>query len=211
MKVKIGKYVSWIGPYQIADKIIFWQDKYNDECKWANRAYALGTWLANDKDGNDSALTKFCTWASKLRKRQEYVHIDEYDVWNLNNTLGLIALPLLIKLKEVKQGFALIADEDVPEAMRSTAAPTREHEWDWDSNAEARYTWFLDELIWAFTALTDDEADSKFYEHAEKIPGEDFMDTIRRMKVDREGLDAFHKRKAHAFLMFGKYYESLWD
>jgi len=29
MKVYIGPYVDWIGPYQIAEKILFWIPKYD--------------------------------------------------------------------------------------------------------------------------------------------------------------------------------------
>ena len=29
MKVKIGKYINWIGPYQIVDAIFFWIKKPN--------------------------------------------------------------------------------------------------------------------------------------------------------------------------------------
>ena len=30
MKVYIGPYTNWVGPYQIAEKILFWMDRYED-------------------------------------------------------------------------------------------------------------------------------------------------------------------------------------
>jgi hypothetical protein len=209
MKVKIGPYTTWVGPFQIAEKLIFWADKY--ECTpWGERQHRLGTWLAKDKNGDDSWLMKFCNWIHSCKKRQEYVHIDNYDVWNMDSTLHLIIGPMFKKLKEVKNGFGMIADEDVPEALRSTNAPAKENEWDWDDLAEKRYEWLLDEMIWAFCA-DHDEAQHKFYDHGEKIKGEDLMASIARMKVDREGLDAYNKRLENAYRLFGKYYQTFWD
>jgi hypothetical protein len=31
------------------------------------------------------------------------------------------------------------------------------------------------------------------------------------MKVDRAGLEAYQKRMANGFRLFGKYYQGLWD
>lgn len=209
MKVKIGPYTTWIGPYQIAEKLIWWADKY--ECTpWGERQYALGEWLAKDKNGDDSLLMRFCTWINGFKKRQEYVHIDDYDVWSMDETLRIIIGPMFKKLKSVKHGFGMIADEDVPEQLQSIYAQPKENEWDWDNLAEARYEWLLNEMIWAFT--TDhDTAQNQFYDHGEPIKGEDFMDSVRRMKVDREGLDAYNKRLSKAYQLFGKYYQTFWD
>ena len=30
MKVTIGKYVDWFGPFQLAEKLLFWMDKDDD-------------------------------------------------------------------------------------------------------------------------------------------------------------------------------------
>lgn len=209
MKVKIGPYTNWIGPYQIAEKLIWWADKYT-ETPWGERQYALGKWLAEDKHGDDSWLLKFCTWINKFKKRQEYVHIDNYDVWNMDSTLRLIIGPMFKRLKDVKQGYAFVKDEDAPEHLRSTNAPPKEHEWDWDALADARYDWLLDEMIWAFT--TDhDEAQHKFYDHSQVDKKADLNEQIANMKVDREGLDAYNKRVANAYQLFGKYYQTFWD
>jgi len=209
MKVKLGPYTNWIGPYQIAEKLMFWADKYSDD-----RVHKLGTWLSENRDGTDSWLTKACNWVHKHKRRQEYVKIDRYDHWNVDHTLSLIIAPLLIELKKHKQGSGYIHDCDVPEHLRSTAPGARdgcENTWDTDANLHKRYEWFLDELIWAFTQHKSDDETDKFYDHGEKVPGEDLMQSIGRIKVDYPGLEAHNARKQHAFQMFGKYYETLWD
>lgn len=209
MHVKIGPYTNWIGPYQIAEMIFFWVDKH-DESPMADRVHKFGEWLANDKNGDDSYLTKFCNWIHSFKKRQEYIKLDYYDHWSVDHTLALIIAPLLIQLKSKKQGFGFIDDEDVPEQLQSKYG-IKENEWDWDSLAEKRYEWFLDELIWAFTQHNLEDETAKFYDHGEKIKGESLMDSVHRIKVDHVGLDAHNKRKEHAFKMFGKYYQTLWD
>jgi len=213
MKVVIGPYKSWIGPYQIADKIFFWQDKYSDTCKWADRAHKFGTWLSENKDGSDSTLLKICQWIESKRRRQVYVRIDKYDTWSMDHTLAYIILPMLKQLQATKHGSPNVDDLDVPEPMRSTAPGARdrcEEPWDLDEHFHERWEYVLGEMIWAFEQQ-DNDGDSQFYDHGEKIAGEDFMESVKRMKVDEVGLKAWQARKANGFRLFGKYYEALWD
>ena len=213
MKVIIGPYKNWIGPYQIADAIFFWQDKYNDDCVWADRAHKFGTWLSENRDGSDSTLLKFCQWIESKRRRQVYVRIDKYDTWSMDHTLAYIILPMLKQLKATKHGAPNVDDEDVPEPMRSTAPGARdrcEEPWDLDEHFFDRWDYVLDEMIWAFEQQ-DNDGDAQFFDHGEKIAGESLEDSIGRLKVDQEGLKAWQKRKANGFRLFGKYYEALWD
>jgi hypothetical protein len=211
MKATIGPYKNWTGPYQIADMIFFWQDKYSDTCVWAERAHKLGTWLARDRNGNDSTLMKLCNWIQSKRVRKIHVHIDHYDVWGLDSTLALIALPMLKQLQAAKNGAPFTDDSDVPDELKSTSAPAKESEYDTDANHFKRWDWIMGEMIWAFEQKVDDNADSQFYDHGVAVPNEDLMESIKRMKVDREGLEAWQARKSNGFRLFGKYYENLWD
>ena len=43
MKVKIGPYKDFFGPYQIAEKILFWKNKYEDDS-----VHNLGVWLSGE-------------------------------------------------------------------------------------------------------------------------------------------------------------------
>jgi hypothetical protein len=214
MKVNIGPYKSWTGPYQLADMVFFWQDKYSDTCLWAQRAHKLGTWLAHDKHGNDSYLMKLCNWIQSKRTRKISVKIDYYDTWGMDSTLGLIVLPMLKQLHATNHGAPFVDDSDVPEHLRSIAPGARdgcEFEWDTDANHFLRWDWVLSEMIWAFEQKVNDESESQFYDHGEPIAGENVMESIKRVKIDYDGLQAWQARKTNGFRLFGKYYENLWD
>jgi hypothetical protein len=215
MKVVIGPYKSWIGPYQIANALCFWVKPIKDEYGMPTKpdwVHDFGTWLSGGKNG-ESWLLKLCQWAESKRKRQVYVRIDRYDTWSMDHTLAYIILPMLKQLKTDKHGAPNVDDEDVPAPLRSTAPGAKdraENDWDLDEHHFSRWDYVLDEMIWAFEQQADD-ADANFYDHGEKIAGEDLMDSVRRMKVDEVGLKAWHERKANGYRLFGKYYEALWD
>ena len=211
MKVVIGPYRNWIGPYQIADAIFFWQDKYSATCKWASRAHKLGDWLALDKNGDPSYLARFCEWVHSKKKRKVDIRLDKYDSWGADTTIALITLPILKQLKTTKHGSGFIEDVDVPEHLRSTSAPFKEDTNDHDDNFHKRYEWFLNEVIWVLSCVASDDDTDKYYDHGVPVKGESLMESIGRIKVDREGLEAHIARKQHALMMFGKYFETLWD
>lgn len=206
MKVVIGPYINWIGPYQIAEKILFWMDKYEDD-----RVHNLGTWLAEDKDGNDSWLTRVCQWIYSKRRRQVYVRIDNYDVWNMDNTLAHIILPMLKRLKQVKHGAPKVDDFDCPQHLWSSNAKPRENEYDIDEHWFARWDYVLDEMIWAFSQEIDDNDTEKFFDHTKVDEKADLMDQVGQITIDHDGLNHHEHRKAMAFRLFGKYYQALWD
>jgi hypothetical protein len=91
-----------------------------------------------------------------------------------------------------------VEDEDVPEHLRSTSAPALTEEqlatgWP-DDNGAFRWEWVLDEMVWAFEQM-DPEADDHFFVG----------------KFDRDGYDAWQERKTRGFVLFGKYFQALWD
>ena len=214
MKVNIGPYTNWIGPYQIASALIFWADNYNENDKWADRAYRFGTWLSENRDGSHTTLRKVCEWIESKRSRHVYVRIDKYDTWGMDHTLALITLPMLKQLKAAKHGAPFVDDADVPAPLRSTAPGAKdrcEEDYDLDEHFHESWDWVLDEMIWAFEQKLDGNSESKFYDHGTKVAGESLEDSISRIKVDYEGLNAHNARKSNAFRLFGKYYEALWD
>lgn len=217
MKVYIGPHRNWIGPYQIAEMLCFWARPIKDEHGFKMQpewVHHFGTWLAEDKDGNNTWLTKFCEWVQSKRKRTEWVHIDNYDVWGMDHTLALIILPMLLRLQTRKQGYGMIDDKDVPKDYRSTVPGARRglNSGDWDRNAEARYAWMLNELIWTFEQLCDEsDGESQFYDHTESSKEKDLNKSIYKLKVDRVGLELHHKRIENGLRLFGKYFRTLWD
>lgn len=212
MKVYIGKYLNWVGPYQLVDKIFFWHEKYPPkelEARWDYKLHdCMGDWLAK------TWVANFCQWVHSKKKRTEIVHIDYYDVWSMDRTLSLIVVPMLKRLKEVKNGAPFIDDEDVPANLRSTtksAQKKKKNPWDTDGNHFKRFDWVLDEMIWAHEQIIDDDGEDKFYDHTEAEKESDFTKSISKIKVDRKGLKAYHDRINNGLRLFGKYYRALWD
>lgn len=224
MKVKIGPYPNWWGPYQIAEALCWWAKPVAGEYGIKSKpdwVHEFGTWLAENRDGSDSWITKTCRWIQDKRKRHIYVKIDRYDAWSADHTLSLIALPLLEKLRETKHGSPLVDDSDVPEGMglRSTEAPPTENAWDTDANFHDRWAWVLDEIIWAHRqeALGDPDQEA-CWQH--DVPDANWPFPSKRTGIEKllghitcddVALAAFTARKQNGFRLFGKYYQSLWD
>ena len=117
MKVKIGPYKNWVGPYQIADALCWWAKPVVDEYGMKSKpdwVHDFGTWLAENRDGSDSWITRACQWVESKKSRQIYVKIDRWDTWGMDHTLALIVLPMLRQLQTTKHGAPYGADEDVP-------------------------------------------------------------------------------------------------
>jgi hypothetical protein len=199
MKVYLGPYKNWIGPYQIADAVFFWidrrgifADKDPRHDRWDYKAAdAFGDWLA------DTWVTKFCEWVQSKRARKCRIHIDEYDTWSMDHTLSMIILPMLEQLKETKHGSPVVDDEDVPEELRSTAAPELTEEQksygETDANFFKRWDWVMDEMIFAHASQFNDWED-EYYDRKD-------YDVLRVIKA----------RIANGYTLFGKYYQGLWD
>ena len=213
MKVYIGRYLNFWGPYQIVDAVFFWQEKYPDE-KLAQRwdyqlSDRLGKWLASV-----DWVVNFCNWIYEKRKRTEYVKIDSYDVWSMDSTLSTIVVPMLKQLKKVKHGAPHVDLADVPKHLHPTKAQQKKLNsmGNTDPLFFKRFDWVLDEMIWAHEQIISDDGDSQFYDHsAANDPKDDFNTQIDKIKVDRKGLEAYHKRIDNGLRLFGKYYRSLWD
>jgi hypothetical protein len=156
----------------------------------------------------------------KYRKQKIKVRIDDYDTWNMDHTLAHIILPMLRQLKETKHGSPSVDDEDVPEHLRSTAAPPKKNEWDTDENFFKRWDYVLDEMIYTFECEVDDNWDSQFHSGNIdfKFIKEETGDMHRLEKgpndthvFDEDSYTQAMNRRNKAMLLFGKYYHSLWD
>ena len=109
MKVKLGNYLTYWGPYQIAELLMFWEPRYSV------RAHEFGKWLAGDE--HETWLSKVCQWIYSKRKRTVKIKLDRWDTWNMDDTLSLIILPLLKQLQRDQHGSAIVDPEDVPEDL----------------------------------------------------------------------------------------------
>lgn len=231
MRVKIGPYKNWVGPYQIAEMLCFWVKKEKDEYgipRSPNWVFEFGTWLSGGED-KDSWLHKFCLWVESKRKRNIKIKIDRWDTWGMDNTLAYIILPMLKQLQATKHGAPFVDDEDVPEKLRSTNADPKENEWDTDSNHFLRWDWIMDEMIFAFECELDDSWQEEFRsgEHdtiwlpvdkdGNEVPEEDAKlfqmadGPNNTYKCDYEAMKVVETRIQNGFRLFGKYYSGLWD
>jgi hypothetical protein len=234
MKVYIGPFKNWVGPYQIAEALCFWvkdvEGEYGIKSK-PDWVHDFGTWLAGGEE-KDSWLMKLCSWIDSKRKRTIKVRIDHYDTWNMDGTLAYIILPMLKQLQATKHGSPLVEDEDVPEGLglRSTEAPPKENEWDTDENTHKRWEWVLAEIIWAFEQLhNDNDWESQYHtgvhdlvwkpvdKEGNEVPKEEAK--LYQMEkgpkdtheFDVKGYTAHSKRIDKGLILFGKYYRGLWD
>ena len=217
MKVKIGKYKDWwVGPYQICNTL-----KYFGVSK--DTCFELGEKLEK------TWVSDVCQWIydnNPLRKRKIKVKIDYYDTWCMSHTLGLIILPMLKQLQETKHGSPYVDDKDVPEHLRSTAAPPKEDENDVDNNHHLRWDWVLNEMIWAFEQIVDEDSDDQFYtgeiEHTWTLLNPEEPDKEKHLyesvrgpndtsHFDKEGFIKHHERKQNGLRLFGTYFSALWD
>jgi hypothetical protein len=230
LKVYIGPYRSWIGPYQIAEALCFWAPTVTDEYGIKNKpgwVHDFGSWLAGGDD-NNSQLMKLCQWIESKRTRKIRVKIDRWDTWSMDHTLSYIILPMLRQLNETKHGAPGTDDEDVPDHLRSTSAAPKENEWDTDSNHFLRWDWIMAEMIFAFECQLDDTWEEKYWtgewgkpdfikgekEYPNPVTGE--MESTYQInsgtrKCDWDGLKKEQERIANGFRLFGKYYQALWD
>ena len=145
MKVYINKYKDhWISPYTILDYVFFWTDWSKCSRKWTltdtleDEAKRLEGGKGSYIEHPDwiepwadrlTPVSKAIQWVWDLVDRKiDYVKIDYWDTWSMDHTLGHIALPMLKQLKATKHGSPFVDDEDVPEHLRSTAAPPKEND-----------------------------------------------------------------------------------
>jgi hypothetical protein len=140
-----------------------------------------------------SHIIKF-VW-EKVDRKIDYVKIDRWDTWSMDSTLTKIILPMLKQLKDDKCGSPNVEDEDVPEYLRSHMAQPKEYEWDADDLWHMRWQWVIDEMIFAFEKLNEDDWEQEFYKNKE---------------WDKEGWIKTNNRIQNGLTLFGKYFRALW-
>jgi len=119
----------------------------------------------------------------RFKDQRVNIRIDNYDVWSMDDTLALIILPMLKKLKEQKHGSAYVDNDDVPPELQHPVTDDPGH----DGLVEKRWDYVLGEMIWAFEHKVE-----RAYSYSD-----DYKERQKRMD--------------NGFRLFGKYYEGLWD
>ena len=245
MKIFISGYRDhWISPYTMLDYAFFWTD-WSKCSRWTVEQSLEDS--ARVSRGEKSQYVEHPAWVERwsdwltpvsrgimwvldrVHPAIKYVKIDRYDTWSMDRTLADIVLPMLKQLKKDKHGAPFVDDEDVPEHLRSTAAPPKENEYDTDAHHFARWDWVMDEMIFAFECKVDDSWEDAFREgehdllwipvdrEGNEVPkGEHKYYQMAHgpkdtYKCDYDGMRVVQARITNGFRLFGKYYEGLWD
>lgn len=119
-----------------------------------------------------------------IQERVILVKIDYHDVFSMDHTLSYIIHAMLLQLKVQKHGAPSVDDDDVPDEIRSYQDHS-DHDnnfGDVDKFFFKRWDYVLDEMIFAFNAIKEDQDDKEYSERVQN------------------GLN-----------LFAKYYFSLWD
>ena len=146
------------------------------------------------------------------------VKIHNYDTWSMDTTLAHIIIPMLYQLAKTKHGSALVDDEDVPEALRSS-------EGEGELMVHDRWDWVMSEMIFAFESkVKDDDWREQFYSGEHDFYSEPVLSAKGEIigyemkkgpndtfEFDSEGMKAYQDRITNGFRLFGRYYEGLWD
>lgn len=186
MKVYIGPYKNWFGPYQLAEKLCFWAKPEKDEYGFPKKpdwVHNFGEWLAHgnvepeqevgtvsswDRDRPTTWLYKFLLWIDSHKKRKTRIRIDKWDTWGMDSTLALMILPMLKQLKETKHGSPPVDMNDVPVHMRTHTTEDYDDQLTFDFyhndgdvehyqyNVHDRWNWVMGEMIFAFETVVTD-------------------------------------------------------
>ncbi len=238
MKIKIGNYTNYFGPYQLAEKLMFWVPKEKDEYGFphtADRVHKFGEWLAHGEvrpepevgeitkwsdNQHHTMLSRFLSWIHSKQKRTVKIQIDPWDTWSMDYTLALIVLPMLKQLKETKHGAPYVDLKDVPAELqpkKQTKKQKENHET--DSTHFERWDWVLDEMIFAFDSKVNDGWEDQFEtgtsDHQLKKLEDGNYEMVNgpnhTKEYDLEGRKKYEARIQNGFALFGKYYQNLWD
>ena len=237
MKIKLGPYKNWFGPYQLAELLMFWVPKEKDEHGFphtADRVHKFGEWLAHGSilpepkvgdihkwgDRPITWLYKFLRWVDSKKKRTVKVHIDRWDTWSMDHTLAYIVLPMLKQLKETKHGAPYVDLKDVPKELQPKKQTKKQKDnGETDSTHFERWDWVLDEMIFAFDSKVNDGWEDQFETGESDLQMKKLEDGNYQMvegpkhtrEYDWEGRKKYEERISNGFRLFGKYYQNLWD
>jgi hypothetical protein len=224
MKIWISKYRNhWISPYTILKTVCFWEK--NEDVFYDLKDTGTGKYVKVVKFLNPICVAwqKFLDF---VHPRWTYVKIDRWDTWSMDHTLAEIILPMLKQLDATKHGSPMVDDEDVPEYLREVKKlklkrkkndvrnTLQVHSIDMDyahSAIHQKWTWVLNEMIWAFEQKVTDDDEHQFFDHTGCGDAAPWAKDYVSPKVDWDGLKAHQARKSNGYRLFGKYYEGLWD
>jgi len=217
MKVKIGKYPSrWVS---------------NVHTRYMEKKYGLVgstdniTPIDHALEKLEDVLQSVYNYTGNLvldRLHQRVdVRIDPWDTWSMDHTLAPIILPMLLQLKATQHGGGLVDMKDVPKELRATKKQIDvfNETGKIDDKYFKRWSWVLDEMIFAFQSKLDDSWKEQFCTGEQDLAWEPQKNGTTEMtkgpshtfEIDWAGIEEYQKRISNGFSLFGKYFEALWD
>lgn len=229
MKIYIGPYDHWFRPAKwLKDRLLSFYG-FSDKQHWhviqrlkygaSNELEDLEDWIR--RFWLYRFLNIFERWVANHTTRRIQIRIDRHDVWNLGDTLAMIALPMLYEFR--RQGITgapHVDDDDVPEYLRSTTAPPLTEQEQNTGGADKlwhqRWEWVVQEMIYALEEVNDPDSDSRFHSDIDPEKPRDeknisFQESMNRGMFDKDGYADWHERKQNGLRLFGKYLEALWN
>lgn len=177
--------------------------KYN--YNWPDKQSKFENLLEKLEDKIQSFYNIFNRFWFDKRKQRVKIEIHDHDIWSADYTLSLIIVPILEKLKDLKHGAPFTDIEDVPEELK----PTGDDPVDMTDNTHfQRWDWILDEMVWSFKQIRDDNYTEKYLKF-EDDPNDPL--SFKPSYEDREGLERHEQRINNGLRLFGKYFRHLWS
>lgn len=208
--------------------------------------YRYGTEYYNMRESQYTRMDRYVIWVldriqdllhitiNKIqakRERKVKIHIDRYDTWSMDDTLSMIIVPMLKQLKDTKHGAPHVDPNDVPDHLRPTAEEIKAWELNGDTDPKFfdRWDYVIDEMIFAFEHIADNDWEESFRSgdvditwEPQNVNGQvvdeddaDFFEMKRGPKdtftVDTDGIRAVYDRIDNGTRLFGKYFRNLWD
>ena len=155
--------------------------------------------------------------ANEERKIEVVVH--DFDVYSADQTLAIVILPVLRKLKEANAGAPFVRNEDVPKELQR---PNDVEDHEIDDNWYDRWRYVLDEMIWSLEQVLDDwesrfysgEVDMSFNEKTHDDEGNPLAEFVlgpnHTFVFDEKGYAEYEKRIDRGLTLFGRYFRALW-
>lgn len=166
-------------------------------------------------------------------ERRIDIKIDHYDTWNMDGTLAMIILPMLIQLKATKHGVPNDLVNEVGgadyEQQDSFDFYKETHNESFEKACE-KWDEILDKMIWSFQQIAVEDYDDLYHHGKAKY---DFVKTDKQypnpvtgkmedtfQMVDKNpdehwydsvGHQLHEERIQEGLDLFGKYFRNLWD
>jgi hypothetical protein len=169
MKVSLGKFPTYVGPWQVAQALLFWMPQQKDECGLPmapKPVRDLGYFLAygelrkeptpaspyTDTFRTDrTAFANMLGWFNGLFDRRCKVKIERHDLYDVPGTVSLLIVPLLEKLLEsLDNGPFNVEDKDLPKELRRT----EDEDWDYDREV-TRSRYVIEQMLFSFKEILD--------------------------------------------------------